>query len=300
MAQAVRVETQPAPLSRSMAGSVSWSWIGIVPFFLFALLFLILPTGYLAIGGLQDPDGSFTLKHIGELFEPTVLDAYVISIKVSAVTAIGGAFFGFLLAYAAILGGLPRSMRTALLTFSGVASNFAGVPLAFAFIATLGRLGLVTVVLANLFGFNLYSTGFNILSFWGLSITYMYFQFPLMVLILAPALDGLKRDWREAAENLGASSFQYWRYIALPILLPTLVGTTLLLFANAFGAVATAYALTGSSLDIITILLYAQIRGDVLHNPNLGYAMALGMIAITGVSNGLYIWLRGRSERWLR
>ena len=179
-------------------------------------------------------------------------------------------------------------------------TNFAGVPLAFAFIATLGRLGLVTIVLANLFGFNLYDTGFNILSFWVLSITYLYFQFPLMVLILAPALDGLKRDWREAAENLGASSIQYWRYIALPILLPTLVGTTLLLFANAFGAIATAYALTGSSLDIITILLYAQIRGDVLHNPNLGYAMALGMIAITGVSNGLYIWLRGRSERWLR
>ena len=147
-----------------MVGSVSWGWIGVVPFFLFALLFLILPTGYLAIGGLQDPDGSFTLKHIGELFEPTIFDAYLISIKVSAVTAIGGAFFGFLLAYAAILGGLPRSIRTALLTFSGVASNFAGVPLAFAFIATLGRLGLVTVVLTNLLGLNLYDTGFNILS----------------------------------------------------------------------------------------------------------------------------------------
>ncbi len=300
MAQAVPVETPIPVVSSSPRGSISWAWIGVVPFFLFALMFLILPTGYLAIGGLQDPDGSFTLKHIGELFQPTILDAYWISIKISTVTAVGGAFFGFLLAYAAIMGGLPKGIRTALLTFSGVASNFAGVPLAFAFIATLGRLGLITVLLVNLFGFNIYSTGFNILSFWGLSITYMYFQFPLMVLILAPALDGLKREWREAAENLGANSIQYWRFIALPILLPTIVGTTLLLFANAFGAVATAYALTGSGLDIITILLYAQIRGDVLHNPNLGYAMALGMIAITGVSNGLYIWLRGRSERWLR
>jgi putative spermidine/putrescine transport system permease protein len=298
MAQAVPVDTRTVP--RPPARSISWAWLGVVPFFLFAILFLILPTGYLAIGGLQDPDGSFTLKHIGELFEPTILDAYWISIKVSATTAIGGAFFGFLLAYAAILGGLPRGIRTALLTFSGVASNFAGVPLAFAFIATIGPLGLVTLLFMNVFGINLKDMGFTIFSFWGLSITYMYFQFPLMVLILAPALDGLKRDWREAAENLGASSIQYWRFIALPILMPTLVGTTLLLFANAFGAVATAYALTGSSLDIITILLYAQIRGDVLHNPNLGYAMALGMIAITGVSNGLYIWLRGRSERWLR
>ena len=80
------------------------------------------------------------------------------------------------------------------------------------------------------------------------------------------------------------------------MLWPSLLGTTLLLFANAFGAVATAYALTGSSLNIVPILLYAQIRGDVLHNPNLGYALALGMIVITGLSNGVYIWLRARSR----
>jgi putative spermidine/putrescine transport system permease protein len=186
------------------------------------------------------------------------------------------------------------------MTFSGVASNFAGLPLAFAFLATLGRTGLVTVLMVELFGFNLYSTGFNLLSFWGLTITYLYFQIPLMVLILNPALDGLKREWREAASILGASSWQYWRHVALPVLWPSILGTTLLLFANAFGAIATAYALTGSSLNIVTILLYAQIRGDVLHNQNLGYALALGMILITGLSNGGYIWLRARAERWSR
>ena len=91
------------------------------------------------------------------------------------------------------------------MTFSGVASNFAGMPLAFAFIATLGRTGLVTVLLIKYLDFNLYSTGFNLLSFSGLTLTYLYFQIPLMVLILTPALDGLKREWREAAEILGAS-----------------------------------------------------------------------------------------------
>jgi putative spermidine/putrescine transport system permease protein len=181
-----------------------------------------------------------------------------------------------------------------------VASNFAGVPLAFAFLATLGRTGLVTLLLANVVGVNLYAAGFNLLSFWGLALTYMYFQIPLMVLIMAPAIDGLRREWREASANLGASTWQYWRYVALPVLWPALLGAALLLFANAFGAVATAYALTGSSLDIVTILLFAQIRGDVLHNQNLGYALALGMIAITALSNSGYIVLRGRSERWLR
>ena len=160
--------------------------------------------------------------------------------------------------------------------------------------------GLVTVLLVNLFGFNIYAAGFNLLSFWGLALTYMYFQIPLMVLIMAPAIDGLKREWREASANLGASAWQYWRFVALPVLWPPLLGAALLLFANAFGAVATAYALTGSSLDIVTILLFAQIRGDVLHNQNLGYALALGMITITALSNAGYIVLRGRSERWLR
>ncbi|HUN46881.1 MAG TPA: ABC transporter permease subunit [Stellaceae bacterium] len=289
------------PLSRRMGlDGRSLAWLGVAPFFLFALLFLILPTGFLVVGGFQDAQGHFTLANIGKLFQPTIRSAYWISLEVSAASALGGAVIGFFLAYAGVIGGLPRWIRPTLITFCGVASNFAGLPLAFAFLATLGRTGLVTALLIRYFDFNIYSTGFNLLSFWGLAITYLYFQIPLMVLILAPALDGLKREWREASAILGASGLQYWRYVALPVLWPSLLGTTLLLFANAFGAIATAYGLTGSSLNIITIELYAQIRGDVLHDQNLGYALALGMIVITGFSNAAYIWLRGRSERWLR
>ena len=273
-------------------------WLGIAPFMIFALLFLIAPTLYLVVGAFFTPDGQFTFKNIGDLFTPTILSAYWISIRISLASAIGGALIGFMLAWAVVLGGLPGWVRSGLLTFSGVASNFAGVPLAFAFLATLGRTGLVTVLLREVFGFNLYSTGFNLLSFLGLTLTYLFFQIPLMVLILTPALDGMKKEWREAAEVLGANTRQYWTMVALPILWPSLLGTALLLFANAFGAVATAFALTGSSLNIVPILLYAQIRGDVLHNPNLGYAIALGMIVITGVSNILYLVLRMRAERW--
>jgi putative spermidine/putrescine transport system permease protein len=281
-------------------GQTAWAWIGVTPFFVFALMFLIVPTAFLIVGAFQDADGNFTLQNINNLFQPSILNAYWISIKVSAVSAIAGALIGFSLAYAAVIGGLPKWIRPTLMTFSGVASNFAGVPLAFAFLATLGRTGLVTVLLVKYFDFNIYSTGFNLLSFLGLALTYLYFQIPLMVLMLTPALDGLKREWREASEILGASTWQYWRYVALPVLWPSILGATLLLFANAFGAIATAYALTGSSLNIVTILLYAQIRGDVLHDQNLGYALALGMILITGLSNGAYIYLRQRGERWLR
>jgi putative spermidine/putrescine transport system permease protein len=294
-AQALKLRAPGFSFSR-----LSWDWLGVVPFFLFAILFLILPTAFLVVGAFQDNEGHFTLRNIANLTQPSIVAAYWISIKVSAASAIIGGLAGFLIAYAAIAGGLPGWIRPTLMTFSGVASNFAGVPLAFAFLATLGRTGLVTALLVKYFDFNIYQHGFNLLSFWGLVITYLYFQIPLMILIMAPAIDGLKREWREAATTLGASTWQYWRYIALPVLGPSLLGTMLLLFANAFGAIATAYGLTGSSLNIVTILLFAQIRGDVLHDQNLGYALALGMIVITGVSNIAYIWLRARSERWQR
>ena len=275
-------------------------WLGVVPFFLFALLFLILPTMQIVLGAFRTADGSFTLENIKGLNTPSIRSAYWISIKISFASAILGCAIGWAVAAAAVLGGLPKWIRSPLLTFSGVASNFAGIPLAFAFIATIGPAGLITVYLRSQLGIDLRTMGFNLLSFWGLTITYLFFQIPLMILIITPALDGLKREWKEAANILGATGFQYWRMIAIPILTPSLLGTLALLFANAFGAVATAIALTGSSLNIVPILLYAQIRGDVLGNPHLGYALAFGMIVITGIANALYIWLRARSERWLK
>ena len=180
-----------------------------------------------------------------------------------------------------------------------MASNFAGIPLALAFIFTLGRTGLVTAVLVNVFGINLYASGFVLYSKIGIEIVYMYFQFPLMVLIIAPAIDGLRRDWREASENMGASSAQYWRYVALPILTPSILGATILLFGNSFGAQATAYQLA-PLVNIAPVLIGRQLSGDVLHNPGLGYALAMGMVAIMGVTILAYSLLQRRSERWLR
>jgi putative spermidine/putrescine transport system permease protein len=293
--------TRSAPRVRS-GRRVSWAWLGVLPFLLFTLAFLILPTLYLAIGSFEnlvvprtDPSyGSFTLQNYNALTTPNLAESYFASIEISLVTAIGGGIFGFLLAYAVILGGLPRFLRPALMTFSGVASNFAGVPLALAFTFTLGAAGLITPVI-NAVGLHL-----NIYSKTALELAYMYFQFPLMVLIIAPAIDGLRKDWREASENMGASSFQYWRYVALPILLPSLLGTTILLFGNAFGAQATAFELTGGSLNIVTLQITRLLRGDALNDPGIGYALAMGMVAIMAVTIGAYAFLQRRAERWQR
>ncbi len=288
------------PPARTGGMRLPLQWLGVAPFFIFALMFLIFPTFYLVVGAFQNNQGQFTLENIGALFQPSIIAAYWISIRISLASSVLGALAGLAISIAIVRGGLPGWVRTTTMTFSGVASNFAGVPLAFAFLATLGRLGLMTILLRDWLGINIYAAGFNILSFSGLTLTYLFFQIPLMVVIITPAIDGLKREWSEAAATLGATQFQYWRMVAIPVLWPSFLGTLVLLFANSFGAIATAYALTGSSLNIVPILLYAQIRGDVLHNPHLGYALAFGMIFVTGVANAFYIWFRTRSERWLK
>jgi putative spermidine/putrescine transport system permease protein len=270
-----------------------------VPFFAFAAAFLVAPTIYLAVGSVRDKAGGFTLQNYADLSQEQTITAYLTSIEISLVTAVAGGIFGFLLAYAVISGGLPRPIRSAVMTFSGVASNFAGVPLALAFTFTIGRQGLFTALLKTL-GVNVYDAGFSLYGKIGLEIVYLYFQLPLMVLIIAPAIDGLRRDWREAAENMGASSIQYWRYVAAPILAPSLIGSVILLFGNAFGAQATAYQLTGGQIPLVTLLIGRQIQGDVLHNPELGYALAMGMVGIMGVTIVAYSFLQRQAERWQR
>jgi putative spermidine/putrescine transport system permease protein len=272
-----------------------------MPFFVFIFLFLLYPCSTIVVGSFRDAKThAFTLNNIVTLLhDPYLLGAYWISIKISLITAVGGGIFGFLLAYSAIRGGLPDYMRSSLMTFCGVASNFAGVPLAFAFIALLSPSGVLTHVLMSI-GFNPYFHGFTLYAFWGLSMVYMYFQFPLMVLIIAPAIDGLRREWLEASENLGANSFQYWRYVALPILLPSILGTTILLFGNSFGAYATAEALTGGSVNLVTIVIGSNVTGDVLGNAGLGFALALGMVVVMALAITGYTLLQRRTERWLR
>jgi putative spermidine/putrescine transport system permease protein len=297
-------------INRPSRISSLWNGIGVIPFFIFILVFLIWPSLNLFSGAFRDVKGNFTLANITGMFDQYVLKSYLISLQVSFLTSLTGGVFGFFVAYAITLGQAPRWMRSIIRTFSGLAANFGGVPLAFAFIATLGHTGFLTAILRNICYTNsagvqvcpldLYKHGFNLYSLLGLTLAYTYFQFPLMILMITPALEGLRKDWREASENLGASGWQYWMYVALPILWPSILGATILLFGSAFGAFATAQALTGGSIYLVTILIGQQIRGDVLGNPNEGYALALGMVVVMGVVILGYTLLQRRTARWIK
>jgi putative spermidine/putrescine transport system permease protein len=251
------------------------------------------------IGAFQSVDGGFTLSNMREILNEPYRTSFKNSIEVSLVTALAGGALGFFIAYSAIREGTPRFLRTAITTFSGVAANFAGIPLAFAFIATAGTIGVVTSFLTSL-GFNPYDHGFTLFSKTGIELTYLYFQIPLMILVIAPAIDGLRREWREAASNLGATPRQFWWHVGLPVLTPSLLGAVVLLFGNSFAAYATAYGLTGGSVSLVPITIGFYLSGDVLSNPHLAQALAMGMFVVLGLMMAIYIPLQRISSRWVR
>jgi putative spermidine/putrescine transport system permease protein len=278
----------------------SLAWIGTLPFFAYTVAFLFLPAGAILAGAFQNDANRWTFSNIRLLFNHPYIDAFKTSIEISLVTALIGGVVGLFVAYAALREGTPRWVRSALTTFSGVAANFGGIPLAFAFIATLGPLGILTVFLRGHFHYDVYGHGFSLFTKTGVELAYFYFQLPLMILVIAPAIDGLRNEWREAAANLGAKQWQFWRYVGLPVLMPSILGAVILLFGNAFAAYATAYSLTSGSVNIVPILIGAYYSGNVLNNPHLAQAMAFGMFFVLAVMMMLYIPLQRRAARWAK
>jgi putative spermidine/putrescine transport system permease protein len=280
----------------------SFAWLGVVPFFAFASFFLILPAATVMVGAFKSDSGGYTTDNVTSIVRTSNLrKAFEESIRISLTTAILGGLLGLLIAYAASRKGTPGWIRSAFGTFSGVAANFGGIPLAFAFIATLGTIGIVTQFLNNVFGVNIYEHGFAIWSRRGVELTYLYFQIPLMILVISPAIDGLRAEWSEASANLGASRFQYWRHIGFPVLMPSILGAVILLFGNSFAAYATAYSLTsGTGLPLVPILIGNDLSGDVLSNPHEGQALAFGMFVVLAAMMLFYIPLQRRASRWAK
>ena len=248
------------------------AWLGLLPFFVFGFAFEIIPIFRLVRNSLVDPQGGLTLENYLRVMTPLVTQSFQNSFKLSGLTALIGMIAGTLVSYA-IINTRNKVVREAITALADVTTNFGGAPLAFAFIITLGSTGIITLVLSKFFGISLYPE-FRIYSISGLAIAYLYFQIPLMLLIMIPSLMGLKREWREAAANLGASSLDYWLRIGLPILAPSLIGGFILLFANSFGAYATAWTLTGPEISLVPIQIAALIRGEVQLDPAAADALA--------------------------
>jgi len=277
----------------------SWAWLGLVPFAAYVLIFLALPT-VLAIGsGFFDSDGGFTWTNVAALGDPVVLKAFGNSAWLSALTAVIGAVIGALVCYA-MLGLSPSgAMRATVDAASGVLAQFGGVMLAFAFIATMGVQGIITVLLREGLGINIYENGTWLYDMPGLILPYVFFQIPLMVITFMPSLSALKPQWAEANLTLGGTRAGFWLRIGIPVLAPSFLASLLLLFASGFSSYATAAALASQGSQIVPLQIRAALTSEtVLGRENLAGALALGMIVVVGVVMWLYSLIQRRAARW--
>ncbi|MEV7188558.1 ABC transporter permease subunit [Kitasatospora sp. NPDC093102] len=289
----------PTPRRRPLARLGGASWLATVPLLLFFLIGFGLPTVAIVIGAFTTSSdaetgaGQFTFDNLTASVQGGYQTAMLSSLKLSALTALLATVLGLPLAQAVVTS-RHGWLRQAVLTASGVLANFGGLPLAFAFVATLGNAGEITKLL------HLTDHGWSLYSFTGLTIVYLYFLIPLMVLTITPALDGLRTQWREAAQNNRATTVQYWRHVALPILLPSLLGGFVLLFGSAFAAYATAAAMVGATVPLVSRSIADALSGNVLVGQgNLALALSLNMIIVAVLVMAVYLPLQRRSARWL-
>jgi putative spermidine/putrescine transport system permease protein len=266
------------------------AWIGTVPFLGYVGVFLLLPTGIVLWNAFRSTTGGLDLASVKVLGSSAVRGFFIGSFELCAMTSVIGAVLGAILAYCVASGNPDGIIRRLYLAGSGVLAQFGGVTLAFAFNAAVGPSS----------GF-LFHAGWYYDFPWGIGLIYVYFQIPLMVLVFLPAIDGLKVQWREASESLGASAWQYWRHVGGPLLAPAFMGATLLLFANALSAYATIQAWENQIAYTVPQQIYIAINSEVgLSNVNYADVLALGMVVMIAIIMTGYVLLQRRAARWLR
>ena len=269
------------------------------PFVLYTFLGLGIPTLAVINLAFRNSAGRATFANLHTVTQGTYRLGFENSIILAALTSVVPGILGVILAYA-IETSRSGLLRRLVATASGVLANFGGINLTFMFIATLGSTGILTAWL-SVAHLNPWNHGFNLYSFYGVALVYLYFQIPLMVLVITPALGGLRPSWREAAANLGASPASYWRTVGFPVLLPSILGGMLLLFGSGFAAYATADTLTAGSVTLAPIQIGAVLNGNVIAGEeNIGYAIGFGMLIVLSITMILYGLVRRRASRWLR
>ena len=275
--------------------------LGLTPFAFYVVIFLAVPTLVAVGSGFVDGEGRFTWANLSGLAEPAIAGSFFGAFWLSAVTAVVGAIAGAALCFA-LLGSRPGGFGRSLVdSASSVLAQFGGVMLAFAFIATIGAQGLVTVLLRNQFHINIYENGVWLYTVPGLILPYLYFQIPLMVITFMPALSALRPQWVEANLTLGGTRAGFWLHVGFPVLAPSFLASLLLLFANAFSSYATAAALASQGSQIVPLQIRAALTSEtVLGRENLAGALALGMIVVVGVAMAVYNAVQRRAARWQR
>ncbi len=275
------------------------TWLGLLPFLAYLACFFVVPSAAVVTAAFENGRGGFTWSNLTASLSGIYLTSYGTSLELAAISSIVAAVAGTLVTIAVVSSDRPLLHRL-VTTGAGVMANTGGLPLAFAFIAAIGNFGIVTQMLSGI-GFNPYDHGFTLYSFTGLVIVYLYFLIPVMVLVMLPAVQALRREWFEAASILGAGRRQCWRLVGVPILAPAFLAGLMVLFTDAFAAYVTADVMTQGTIPLVPIQIGSLIQGNVLAGQqNLGDALGLGMISVVVAAGVAYALVQRRAARWQR
>lgn len=273
------------------------SIIPLLPFMMIFGFFFLYPIAALIYVSFLSNENTFTISNYVTAFSKPYNEGFWNSVKLGLLSAMVGAIPGAISAYFLEIKGSVK-VRRVIAALNGVLANTGGVPLAFMFTAAFGIQGFITVFL-KFIGIDLYANQFSLATFSGVLLVYTYFQLPLMIIVFSPAITALRREWREAANNLGASTRKYWQYVALPILFPSFLASFLLLFASGFSAYATVNALTVGNFPLTPLQIGGLLDGNVSATQvHLGKALGVVMIVISALAVVPYLLIQRRVARW--
>jgi ABC-type uncharacterized transport system permease subunit len=266
----------------------------LIPFILFVGLFEIYPILNMAYRSLFDLNGNFTLaNYINAFTKPqfrfAIRNSLLFATAASLVGGIGGTFV------AALAVRLPARWRNLLLSLYALPMTLSGLVVAFAFIVLLGRNGILNLLVRRAFGLppTFY---FNLYDWPGIVMVYAFFQIPLMTLSMSAVFENLDPNLIEAARNLGARSWQVWRYVVIPVLLPGFLAGMSIQFAGMMGAFGTVLALVGMAKNLLSLQIYSHSSESTYNLPQAG-ALAMVLITITGTALLLLSWSARRLAR---
>jgi putative spermidine/putrescine transport system permease protein len=280
--------------------NTKYYFLALLPFLIVVLLYEILPLLMMILSSFRSESDSsllFTLEnYISAFTKLSYQRAIVNSIKITFLSTILGIIIGFIGAQAAH--NSRGGFRNTFLTVLNMTSNFAGVPLAFAYMIILGNSG-VLILLAKTLGLEALAN-FDLYTGNGLILMYVYFQIPLSTLLLIPAFNGIRKEWQEANTLLGGRPMTFWLKVGIPVLLPSIFGTMSVLFANALAAYATAYALLMNNYSLLPVNITGMFTGDMTTRPHLGAALSVVMMLMMLAAILINNYINHQTTKWKR
>lgn len=239
------------------------------------LIFVVYPIGLILYKSILMEDGTISFSNFTKFFSKkfywsTLVNSFKVTIASTLVSAVLGLIMAYLLRSIKIKGSKYLNI---LIVISYLSPPFIG---AYAWVQLLGRNGVITRILNSVFNAKLG----GIYGFAGIVLVFSLQSFPLVYMYVSGALKNLDNSLNEAAESLGCSTVQRVWKVIVPLITPTLLASSLLVFMRVFSDFGTPM-LIGEGYKTFPVLLYSQFMGEVSTDAHYAAALCVIVIVIT-------------------